>query len=53
MSFKPMPCSDRWSGLVALLVFGLLDYTLVRQVMSRPIDGLTSCWDSARWSSRS
>ncbi len=41
MSFKPMPCSDRWSGLVALLVFGLLDYTLVRQVMSRPIDGLS------------
>ncbi|OQA47620.1 MAG: hypothetical protein BWY52_00019 [Chloroflexi bacterium ADurb.Bin325] len=41
MSFKPMPCSDRWNGLLTILVLGLLDLTLIHQVMNRPIDGLS------------
>jgi hypothetical protein len=39
MTFKPLYCSDRWKGLLAVLGLALLDVLLLRVVTSRPVDG--------------
>lgn len=41
MSFKPTPSSDRWRGLLTILLLILLDAVLVRVLMQRPVDGLS------------
>ena len=41
MSFKPIPCADRWHGLLAILGLILLDVLLVRVLTARPVDGLS------------
>ena len=41
MSFKPIPCADRWYGLLAILGLIVLDALLVRILIARPVDGLS------------
>jgi hypothetical protein len=41
MTFKPFPGSDRWRGLVALLMLLVMDLLLARWAIIRPIDGFT------------
>jgi hypothetical protein len=41
VSFKPIPCADRWYGLLAILGLILLDVLLVRVLTARPVDGLS------------
>ena len=41
MTFKPSPCPDRWHGVLAMLVFVLLDVILVQVILNRPVDGLS------------
>ena len=41
MSFKPIPCADRWYGLLAILGLVVLDALLLRILITRPVDGLS------------
>jgi hypothetical protein len=41
MTFKPLPCSDRWYGLLAMLGLTLVDAGAVWAILSRPLDGLS------------
>jgi hypothetical protein len=41
MSFKPLTCTDRWYGVLALLGLILVDLGMVFAVLHRPVDGLS------------
>ncbi len=41
MSFKPLPCTDRWHGVLALLAILAFDFLAISQVVRRAIDGLS------------
>ncbi len=41
MSFKPIPCADRWYGPLIILGLIVLDVLFVRIVTARPVDGLS------------
>jgi hypothetical protein len=41
MTFKPLPCSDRWYGLLAMLGLVLVDAGSLAVVFHRPLDGLS------------
>jgi Domain of unknown function (DUF1648)/Bacterial PH domain len=41
MSFKPLPCSDRWYGILAMLGLILADVGLAFAILHRPVDGLS------------
>jgi len=39
MTFKPLPCRDRWLGLLAILGLIALDVWIVSRILARPVDG--------------
>jgi hypothetical protein len=41
MSFKPLACSDRWYGILAMLGLVLADAAMAFAVLHRPVDGLS------------
>lgn len=41
MTFKPLPCPDRWYGVLAGLGIVALDIGLLFAILSRPVDGLS------------
>jgi Bacterial PH domain/Domain of unknown function (DUF1648) len=41
MTFKPLSCSDRWHGVLAVLGLILVDAVMVLVILRRPVDGLS------------
>jgi hypothetical protein len=41
MTFKPLSCSDRWYGVLAMLGLVLVDAGFVWIILHRPVDGLS------------
>jgi hypothetical protein len=41
MSFKPLSCSDRWYGILAMLGLVLADAGMAFAILHRPVDGLS------------
>jgi Domain of unknown function (DUF1648)/Bacterial PH domain len=41
MTFKPLSCSDRWYGILAILGLILVDAGMVWAALHRPLDGLS------------
>jgi hypothetical protein len=41
MSFKPLACSDRWYGILAMLGLVLVDAAMAFAILHRPVDGLS------------
>jgi len=39
MTFKPLPCRDRWYGILAILGLVALDAWIVSRILGRPVDG--------------
>jgi hypothetical protein len=41
MSFKPLACSDRWYGILAMLGLILVDLSMAYAILHRPVDGFS------------
>ena len=41
MSYKSLPCLERWYGMLAVLGVGLLDFLLLSWLIGRPVTGLS------------
>lgn len=41
MSYKSLPCLERWYGVLAVLGVGLLDFLLLSWLIGRPVTGLS------------